>query len=151
MEVAVEEFESQVLRRGKKGRPPLEDHSTLTMRMSVKVHTQIVDYCVEHDISQRGFTEAAGARLLSNPKGSVKLIRRRRVAPEATDTRMVTLRMNQRLKDALVAFCLEGDVSQREAVELAVFLLVRDKALSQRIKAARVRFLQEREAYNSAR
>lgn len=154
MEVVTEEYGSRIYREGKRGRPRLEPHNTLTLRMGTKKHTAMIDYCVEHDISQREFTEQAGQRLLENPQASALLLRRRRTlraGQPLEPTSIHTLRMNRRLKKSLVAFCLDRDVSQRDFIELGVELLVRDTAFSQRVKARRTLFLQQRAAYHLAK
>lgn len=151
MEVVTEEFGSRIYREGKRGRPRLEAHSTLTLRMGTDKHAAMINYCVEHDISQREFTEQAGQRLLENPNASALLLRRRRkllAGQVPKPTSIHTLRLNRRLKHALVAFCLDRDVSQRDFVELGVELLVRDTAFSQRVKARRTHFLQQRAQYH---
>lgn len=155
METVTQQFASRVLREGKRGRPALEPHDSLTLRMDTAKHERMTAYCVEHDVSQRVFFETAGQRLLENPTASAKLIRARRKFTSLSVVepvlKMHTLRMNERLKDALVAYCVEHDISQREFVEFAVELLVRDAEFAKRIKARRAELLLSRALYKETK
>ena len=43
--------------RRRMGRPPLEPHRTVTLRLGVRYHTQFRDLCAKHHMSQRELLE----------------------------------------------------------------------------------------------
>lgn len=155
VETITEDFASKVLRRGKKGRPRLEPHDSLTLRMDTAKHARMTDYCVEHNVSQRVFMETAGQKLLENPTASAKLIKARRKFTSLSLVepvlKMHTLRMNARLGEALENYCIEHDVSQREFVEFAAELLVRDAEFAKRIARRRADLDLQRALYRETK
>ena len=73
------EYASKVFRTGKRGRPRLEPHTTVTLRMNNRIHALVTDYCIQHDISQREFIELAAETLVIN-EGFARRVKARRQA-----------------------------------------------------------------------
>lgn len=149
------DYRSEVMRDGERGRPPMEPSKSMTVRMHKKRHLQMVDYCVEHGVSQRVFIEEAAPPLVMN-NDFARMVRLRRRHPSRFDadnqeTEFVTLRFNKRLSVAVTCYCIDRDISQVEFLELAIETLCRNKEFSKAMKARRVQLLEQRDAYNTTK
>jgi hypothetical protein len=127
----------------------------MTVRMRNKRHAQMVDYCIEHNASQREFMEEAAPPLIASPAFAT-MVKLRRRHPSKFDldnqeTNFVTLRMNERLTKAVVDYCVDRDISQVEFVELAIETLCRNAEFSQRLKARKAQYLEQRNAYHASK
>lgn len=149
-----EKYTSRVIRDGSKGRPKLDPAGELTLRMDPRFHRMMVNHCVETGVTQRLFIEQAGAKLLEQPDATARFIRHRRHHPyylEAMESRMHTIAMKAVLKTDLEDYCVQRDVSQKEFIEAAIELLVKDKELAARLKARRVDTDLSRAAYHASK
>lgn len=77
------EFASRVLKTGERGRPRLEPHRMVMLRMNKRIHAAMRNYCVQNDVSQREFIEMAAEMQIINSELAQRVKARRKALVEA--------------------------------------------------------------------
>lgn len=78
------EFTSRILKTGRRGRPRLEPHRMVMLRMNRRIHSAMRTYCVQNDVSQREFIEMAAEMQIINSE-LARRIKARRKAMEVAN------------------------------------------------------------------